>query len=145
MTLSAIVFPLEGDAVAVERDQPAIGDGYAMGVALQIGQHRFRPAERALAVDDPFAGAQRRQVFGEGSRVVEMRVVAEEAQEAAPVGCRELLQEQPAEDARKHAHRQKEARPTRHPPGATKKHSAHSLYFIGQPVLRGYSPNPVCR
>src|ERR1700674_3754855 len=32
-TLGAIVLPLEGDAVTVERDQAAVGDGDAMSVA----------------------------------------------------------------------------------------------------------------
>src|SRR5262244_4600329 len=43
-----IVLPLEGDAVAVHRDQAAVGDGEAMGEARQVGQHGFGPAERAF-------------------------------------------------------------------------------------------------
>ena len=52
--LGAIVLPSEGDAVAVAGDQPAVGDGDAVGIARQIGQHGLWPAERALGVDDPF-------------------------------------------------------------------------------------------
>jgi hypothetical protein len=37
-TLGAIVLPLEGDAVAVERNQPAVGDGDAMGVAREAAE-----------------------------------------------------------------------------------------------------------
>jgi hypothetical protein len=39
-TLGAIVLPLEGDAVAIERDQAGVGDRDAMSVARQIGLAR---------------------------------------------------------------------------------------------------------
>src|SRR5262245_37093774 len=38
---------------APEREQPAIGDGDAMGVAAEIGQHLLGPSERWLGVDYP--------------------------------------------------------------------------------------------
>src|SRR5262249_33425389 len=38
--LDAVVLPLEGDALLVEGDQSAVGDGDAMGVTRQISQHR---------------------------------------------------------------------------------------------------------
>ena len=44
-----------------------------------------------------------------------MGVIAEEAQAAGLVGGDELLQEQPPEQAREHAHGQEEARPAGHP------------------------------
>ena len=97
--VSAIVLPLEGNGLAVESEEPAVGDGDAVGVARQIGEHRLRPAERALGVDDPFGFAQRREICREGLRVVEMSVVTEEAQEAGRARCRELLQEKAAEQA----------------------------------------------
>ena len=55
--LGAIVLPLEGDALAVERDEAAVGDGDAVGVAGEVGQNRLGSSERTLAVDDPFAFA----------------------------------------------------------------------------------------
>ncbi len=55
--LDAVVLPLEGDAVLIEGDQAAVGDGDAVGIARQIGQHRLGSAERALCVDDPFGSA----------------------------------------------------------------------------------------
>jgi hypothetical protein len=48
-----IVLPSEGDTGAVAGDQPAVGDGDAMGIARQIGQHGLWPAERTLGVDHP--------------------------------------------------------------------------------------------
>jgi hypothetical protein len=58
--LDAVILPLEGDALLVEGDQAAVGDGNAVGVTRQIGQHRLGSAEWPLCVDDPFGVAQRR-------------------------------------------------------------------------------------
>ena len=46
--VGAIVLVPEGDAVLVERNQPAVGDGDAVGIARQIGEHRLWSAERGL-------------------------------------------------------------------------------------------------
>jgi hypothetical protein len=51
--LDAVVLPFEDDALLVEGDQAAVGDGHAVGIARQIGQHCLRPAEWPLCVDDP--------------------------------------------------------------------------------------------
>ena len=112
-SFAAVVLPLEGDGFVVERDQAAVGDGDAVGVAGQIGEHRFGSAERALCVDDPLGVAQWRHKRGEGLGVAEMGVVAEEVEAGGGVGCGEHLQEQSAEQSREHAHRQEEAGPTR--------------------------------
>src|SRR6516165_4913348 len=66
-TFDAVVLPLEGDAVVVERDQAPVGDGDAVGVAREIAQHFLGATERLFAVDDPFAVAQRSQIGGKGS------------------------------------------------------------------------------
>ena len=57
VTIGTIVLPSEDDAVAVAGDQPAVGDGDAVGIAGQIGQHGLWPAERALGIDHPFGSA----------------------------------------------------------------------------------------
>ena len=48
--VGAIVFVFERDAVLVERNQSAIGDGNTVGVARQISKDRLRSAERALCI-----------------------------------------------------------------------------------------------
>jgi hypothetical protein len=48
-------------------------------------------------------------------RIGEMDMVAEEAEAAGRVDCRERLEEQPPEQAREHAHRQEESRPAGYP------------------------------
>ena len=44
--------------VPVVGDQPAVGDGDAVGIARQIGQNGLWAAERTLGIDDPFGEAQ---------------------------------------------------------------------------------------
>ena len=59
--LGAVVLELEGDALFIECDQPAVGDGHAVGVARQIGEHRLRSGEGALGIDHPVDLLQRLQ------------------------------------------------------------------------------------
>ncbi len=42
--MEAIVLVAERDTGLVERDQPTVRDGDAVGVSSQIGEHRFRAA-----------------------------------------------------------------------------------------------------
>ena len=50
----AVILVFESDAVAVAGQQAAVGDGDAVGVARQIGQHGLGAAEGAFAVNHPF-------------------------------------------------------------------------------------------
>ena len=50
-SLDPIVLVLEGDAVLVDGQQPAIGDRDAVGVARQIAQHLLGSGERLFRVD----------------------------------------------------------------------------------------------
>ena len=54
----AIIFECETDALGVEGDEPRIGDGDAVGVAREIGEHLFGASEGALGVDVPLARQQ---------------------------------------------------------------------------------------
>ena len=40
--IGAIILVPEGDAVVVGGDQPAVGDGDAVGIAREISEHRLR-------------------------------------------------------------------------------------------------------
>ena len=64
------------DAGAAAGKQAAVGDGDAVGIARQIGQHGLGAAEGAFAVDHPFDPARRRQIFREGIAVREVCVRA---------------------------------------------------------------------
>ena len=86
-----------------------------MGVAREISQDFLRAAEWAFAIDHPLCVAQGLQIRSECLRIDKPRMLAEELQFTGPIGGAELVQEQPAEQFREHAHRQKEARPARDP------------------------------
>jgi len=62
------VAPAEGNVSLGQRNQPAVGNGDAMGVGAEIAQHMFRSAERPLGVDDPVMTEQYPQPGGEGAR-----------------------------------------------------------------------------
>ena len=81
-TIGTIVLPSEGNAVVADCDQSAVGDGDAVGIARQIGQHGLRPTERALGTDDPLGPTQRCQIRHERLRVGEGGMIAEELQTA---------------------------------------------------------------
>ena len=107
--LRAIILPAEGHTGIVERNEPTVGDGAAVGVAREVGQYCFGSAERAFAVDDPFRVAQRREVGGEGIAFAEMSVLTEELQVAGIVGGEQLLQAPAAEQSREDADGEEEA------------------------------------
>ena len=90
-----VVLPFEGDALVV--DQTPVGDGDPVSVAGEIAQDFLGSAEWGLAVDVPFAVAQRRQIGAEGFRVGQLGKLAEEPQFASRMSDDELLKEQPAE------------------------------------------------
>ena len=52
------VAPAKGYVALGESNQPAVGDGDAMGVGAEIAQHMFWSAERPLGVDDPVVTEQ---------------------------------------------------------------------------------------
>ena len=49
----SIILPSECDSIAIDADEPRIGDGNGMGVTAEIGQHLFGAGKRRLGIDDP--------------------------------------------------------------------------------------------
>ena len=109
LTILTIVFPGEADLAVFEADQAAVGNGDAVSVAAEIGQDLFWSAEGSLGVDDPVDLARPGEVATEGGRFGEAGEVAKEPQACGVEGGLQAFQEQPAEQAREHAHRQEEA------------------------------------
>ncbi len=108
LAVLAIVFPGEADLAVKERDQPAVSDGDAMGVAAEIGQHLFGATERRLGIDDPFDAPELVEPGGEGRGLGHTGEFAEEAQLAGLECILQVLQEQATKQSREHAHGQEE-------------------------------------
>src|SRR5688572_2484139 len=66
-TVLPVILPAKTDMVVVEIEQPAIGDGDAVGVTAQLGENLLRACEWTLGIDHPFDVAQ-------GSKVDSKRV-----------------------------------------------------------------------
>ncbi len=49
--LVAVVLPGEADLTVVEPGQAAIGDGDAMGIAAEVGEHLLRAGERTFGIE----------------------------------------------------------------------------------------------
>src|SRR6516225_8307238 len=105
-----VVLPFEGDPLLIACDQSPVGDGDPVGIAGEIAKDFLGPAKWALAVDDPFAFAQWRQIGREGFRVGQPGMLTEELQLPGFVSDGELVEEQSPEQSRQHAYRQEEVK-----------------------------------
>jgi hypothetical protein len=53
LPVMTVVLVAEADAALIEGDEPAVGDGDAVGVTGEIGEHRLGPGEGRLTIDEP--------------------------------------------------------------------------------------------
>jgi hypothetical protein len=106
--VTAVVFVAEGDAGLVVGDQTLIGDGDAMRVARQIGEHTIGTVERRLGVDHPSLLPERREMAQEAARVGKIGLGAEEGELAGFVQRDQSGEEQAAEERAQDPHRQEE-------------------------------------
>ena len=74
-----IIAPAEAHLSICESKQPTVGDGDAVGIAAEIGEHLLGSAEGSLGVDNPVNLAQGRKMPGESGRIGEVREIAKEA------------------------------------------------------------------
>ena len=109
------------DTPAVNGDEPAFGNGHAVGVARHVAQYLLGPAERLLGIDEPFGVTQWREIGIECFGVGEWRMSIEELQAASTVGNGELFQAQPSEQPREHLHWKKKVRPAGDPSVASRR------------------------
>jgi hypothetical protein len=109
----AVVVPAEADLSIGKRDQPAVSDGDAVGVAAEIGQHLLGAGEGTFGIDDPVDAPELGQDTVEDRVVGEWDKLAEEGQAAER--DLELLQEQSSEKLGEHLHREEEAWPAGDP------------------------------
>ena len=118
------IAPAEGDVAIGESDQPAVGDGDAMGVGAEIAQHMFRSAEGRLGVDDPVVAEQYAQPCGEGAWLGKRQQVAVELELTSMEGAAKSGDELAAEDTAEHADGQEEGTPGGDPSGVIRSEAA---------------------
>jgi hypothetical protein len=85
--------------LAVEGDEPTIGNGDPVRVAGQVGEHRVGSAERRLGIDHPFGLSECGEVGFEDCRLGQGDLMGEEFQPPGMVGGGQSLQEQATEEA----------------------------------------------
>ena len=94
----SIVAPAEADLSLFDAEEPAVGDGHAMGVAAEIGEDLVGVAEGWLGIDDPLELSQLVELPLEGGLIGEAGKITVEA-EGASIECgAKLVQEQPPEE-----------------------------------------------
>ena len=115
VAILTVVLPAKADVLIAKMEQPAVGDGDAMGVPRKIGQDLLWTCERTLGVDDPFPRAQGSEVSLECLSVSKREEISEELQLASIVSGHETFEEQAPEQAREHPNREEEVRTASHP------------------------------
>src|ERR1700692_2339312 len=110
-----VILPAKADVIVGDFEEPAVGDGDAMGVPRKIGQDLLRSRERTLGVNHPFSRTQGSEVGLECLPVSKRDEIGEELQLASIESCRETFEEQAPEQAREHPNRQEEVWTASHP------------------------------
>ena len=57
LPVCSVVLPGEAHLAIGEREEPAVGDSDAMGIAAEIGEHLLWPTEGRLGIDHPVEAA----------------------------------------------------------------------------------------
>src|SRR6516225_4569487 len=99
LALGAVILPFEGHALAVEGDEPAIGNSNPVRVAGKVGEDSVGYAKRSLDIDHPFARAQWGEVTVECWRLRQGGLVGKELQAPGLVGGGQPFQKQAPEEA----------------------------------------------
>ena len=65
LVAASVIPPAKRNVVAIESNEPVVGDGDAVSVAAEVSDDLLRPAEGGLGIDDPILTKQRSQESGE--------------------------------------------------------------------------------
>jgi len=103
-----IVLPAERDLFPIERNEPVIADGSAVGIAAQIAKHRLAAGHSWFGVDDPVFPMQRLQQGPEYLGIFEWPGRAAETELVPAIRTLESLEKLAAEDLFQNAERKKE-------------------------------------
>ena len=120
-----IVLPGEGDGLPVHGEEAVVGDGDAVGVAGQVLEGLFGPAEGRFGVDAPVMTPGLSEQAVERLRVlVEFSKAAVKAEATGLIGGPGQREELAAEDAAEHPDGQEEAAAAGDPAAAVERESA---------------------
>ena len=106
----------EGDGTVLNREQPVVGDGDAMGVAADVVQDRLGAAKSTLGIDHPLLVVELSEQAAKGRLRGEVRDLAGENEAAVVKGCLEKCQELAAKDLGQRLDRKQEVRARGDPP-----------------------------
>ena len=124
------VTPAKSDVAVGQSDQPAVGDGDAMGVGTKVAEHMFRAAEGRLGIDDPVVTEQAPQPSSEGAWLGKMQEVSVELERTLMEGVAKSGDELTAEDAAEHADGKKEGSAGGDPSGVIRSEAAGGNYAV---------------
>jgi len=110
-----VIFPFESNTLAVEGDEAGIGNGDAMGVAGEIGEHLVGAGEGRFGVDHPVHTAEWPEEFPEYASIVKRGILAEELQRAFGVGGDKTLTHESAEESREYLNAEEVTGPATYP------------------------------
>ena len=134
--IQAVVLHLEGHAFRIEADQSAVGNRDAVGVARQVGQHRFGPGEGFLGIHNPVDLAQRLQESTKDGGIGKLGMVAEELQLPGFVQLGQPFQNEPPVQAGQHPDGQEEVLAAGDPLGAIGRQSTTRHDHVHMRVMR---------
>ena len=97
VALGPVIRPFEGHSLAVEGNEPAVGDRDPVRVAGQISEDSVGSAEGSLGIHHPFDLSQCGEASFEGCRLGQGGLVGEERQPPGLIRGSELFQEQAPE------------------------------------------------
>ncbi|OCP34420.1 hypothetical protein BC360_30065 [Ensifer sp. LC163] len=99
-TVATIIFPSEGDMVAIGMNDAAVCDGNTMGVPAKVGEHLIWSAEWRLRINNPFDAASAHEMAGECVLIVEVSEFVKEVQFIPGEGFSKRCHKKPAKQAR---------------------------------------------
>ena len=112
---ACIILPAESDLFPIQRNQPVIADGHAMGIAAQIAENRCWTRHRLLDIDYPVFLPQRLKKSPEYLGIFQRPGCAAETQLVSAIGTLEALEKLATKDLLQNAERKKEAVPRSYP------------------------------
>ena|GEM_PF-2525437 len=109
LVTGAVVLPAEDDAPFVTVEEPAIGNGDAVGISAEIVEDLLWAAKRPLGVDDPGRMAERLESAGKDRGLAEMDEIAEKLEFTGMEGSFKPFKKAAAVQMREDMNRKKEA------------------------------------